>query len=136
LADHWSKVLADKDAELAQTREHWSEALRLSQQALAQRDAELVELRAGPAMLGVGRAELSELRSRFPWVAVFGPPKSASTFVWVALSRLLNADRPMFNVADPLAPGVQLMHELDPIRMRDPQLQRRSVVFRMHVPAS
>jgi hypothetical protein len=136
LADHWSKVLAEKDAELAQSREHWGEALRLSQEALAQRDTELAKLRAGPVVLGVDRTELSELRTRFPWAGVFGPLKSASTFVWVALSRLLNADKLVFNVADPQAPGVQLMHELDPIRMRDPQLQRRSVVCRMHVTAS
>jgi hypothetical protein len=44
LGTHWTRVLAEKDAELAQTREQWSEALRLSQEALAQRDAQLAEL--------------------------------------------------------------------------------------------
>jgi len=48
------KVLAEKDAELAQSREHWNEALRLCQEALAQSDAEFAELRVEPVLLGMG----------------------------------------------------------------------------------
>src|SRR5262249_42674082 len=134
LTEHWIKLLAEKDAELAQTREEWGEALRLSQEvsaqkdaaliqtreqwgealrlseeALAQRDAELAKLRERIAVPGISRAELEALRIRFPWVGVFGPPKSASTFVWAALARLLNADRMIFNFVHPEVPGVQLM---------------------------
>jgi hypothetical protein len=152
LGAHWTKLLAEKDAELAQSREHWNEALRLGQKATDQKDAQLRLSHEALAQKGAdlailrgdwttpeGRAyrtRLSELRARFPWVGVFGVPKSASTFVWAALARLLNAERLLFNVVDPQAPGIQLMHELDPIRMRNRELQHRSVVFRMHVPAS
>jgi hypothetical protein len=40
----WTKVLAEKDAELAETRDHRREALRLDQEAGAQKDAHLAEL--------------------------------------------------------------------------------------------
>jgi hypothetical protein len=138
LADHWTRVLAEKDAELARTHEHWSDALRLSEAALAEKNGELARLRGGDWTTPEGRAYragLKGLRTQFPWVGVFGPLKSASTFVWVALARLLNAERLVFNINDP-QDGTQLMHELDPIRMRDRRLQERSVVFRMHVTAS
>jgi hypothetical protein len=71
-----------------------------------------------------------------PWVGVFAPPKSASTFVWAVLARLLSADRTVFNTVHPRDGGLQLMHELDSRRMLDRRLRRRSVVFRMHLPAS
>jgi hypothetical protein len=73
---------------------------------------------------------------RPPWVGVFAPPKSASTFVWAVLARLLNADRTVFNTVHPRDGGLQLTHELDSKRMQDRRLQRRSVVFRMHLQAS
>src|SRR5262245_13501358 len=71
-----------------------------------------------------------------PWIGVFAPPKSASTFVWAVLARLLNADRLVFNTVHPRDGGVQLMHELDPKQMRDRRRRPGSVVFRMHLHAS
>ena len=56
---------------------------------------------------------------RPPWVGVFAPPKSASTFVWAVLARLLNADRTVFNTVHPRDGGLQLTHELDSKRMQD-----------------
>jgi hypothetical protein len=56
--------------------------------------------------------------------------------VWAVLARLLNADRTVFNTVHPRDGGLQLTHELDSKRMLDRRLQRRSVVFRMHLQAS
>jgi hypothetical protein len=52
--------LAEKDAELAQTLEQWSQALRLSQEAVAERDARLFEF--AHDWTKVGRS-LSQLRA-------------------------------------------------------------------------
>lgn len=82
------------------------------------------------------RASVHALRSKHPWVGVFGPPKSASTFVWAALARMLAAERLMFNVVHPDDPGIQLLHELDPHQMQARASDARSIVFRLHAMAS
>jgi hypothetical protein len=100
---------------------------------------------APPVGLAELREQLSKMRAASvarsspqlpPWIGVFAPPKSASTFVWAVLARLPNADRMVFNTVHPHDGGIQLMHELDSKRMLDRRLQRRSVVFRMHLQAS
>jgi len=82
------------------------------------------------------RANLHALRSKHPWVGVFWPPKSASTFVWAALARILAAERLVFNVVHPDDPGIQLLHELDPHQMQARASEARSIVFRLHAMAS
>jgi hypothetical protein len=84
----------------------------------------------------ITRTSLFCLRSKHPWVGVFGPPKSASTFIWAALARILDAERLMFNIVHPDDPGIQLLHELDPHQMQARARDARSVVFRLHAMAS
>jgi hypothetical protein len=80
-----------------------------------------------------GRAQVA---ARCPWIGVFGAPKSASTFVWSALVRLLHAEKLLFNVTHPRDPGRQILHELAPMALQARALDERPVVFRLHVTAS
>jgi hypothetical protein len=76
------------------------------------------------------------MAARCPWVGVFGAPKSASTFVWSALARLLHAEKLLFNVTHPLNTDRQILHELAPVALQARALDDRPVVFRLHVTAS
>jgi hypothetical protein len=70
------------------------------------------------------------------WLGVFGAPKSGSTFLWVALAKLLNAERVQFPLTTPEDAGDPLNFEPDAVRMYLRSREPRGLVWRSHNLAS